>query len=195
MISAKNNPARQQAASQTSSRTDLVFLGEFGRAHGLKGEVRLKSFTADPAAIADYRPLLSEDGRPFIITSVRQTAGNQPDLLVVRVDGVTSREGAEALNRITLHIERDRLPAIEEADEFLYADLIGLEAVDPVGAKLGTISDVLDYGGGEILQIEPAGILVPFTKAFVPAIDFATGKVVVDYAESSESEASEEAGI
>lgn len=191
MISAKNNPTKQQP----SERADLVLLGEFGRAHGLKGEIRLKSFTADPAAIADYRPLLSKDGRQFVITSTRQAAGTQPDLLVVRVDGVSTREGAEALNRTTLHVERDRLPASEEADEFLYADLIGLDAVDPEGTKLGTVSDILDYGGGEILEIEPGGTLVPFTKAFVPVIDIAGKKIVVDYVESTDSEDSEEAGI
>lgn len=196
MTSAKDQPTRQQAVGRAPARDDLVLLGEFGRAHGLKGEVRLKSFTADPAAIADYRPLLGDDGRSFVITSTRQAAGTQPDLLVARVEGVSDRNQAEALNRIKLHIERSRLPAAEDEDEFLYTDLIGLNVVDGDDQFIGIVQNVSDYGSGDILEVKPTEgetILVPFTKTFVPVIDIAAKRIVVDYAESvDDSDAEEE---
>ena len=159
-----------------------MLLGEFGRAHGLKGEVRLKSYTADPAAIARYGPLAVDGGRTLVLLSVRQAPGGQPDLLVARVEGVASREAAEALNRTRLYVARDRLGPAEE-DEFFAADLIGLAAQNPQGEPLGTIVAVPNYGGGDLLEIAPPRgptAMVPFTKAFVPEIDIAGRRVVVD---------------
>src|SRR4051794_15101174 len=162
---------------------DLVLLGEFGRAHGLKGEVRLKSFTADPLAIASYGPLIADAGRTITLKAVRPAPGGVPDLLIAQVDGVTSREGAEALNRVRLHLGRDKLPPPEE-DEFLLADLIGLAVQNAAGLNLGTIVAVPNYGGGDLLEIKPARggptALLPFTLAFVPEIDIAGRRVVVD---------------
>src|SRR6185312_11636048 len=89
---------------------NLILLGEFGRAHGLDGEVRLKSFTADPAAIADYGPLAIEDGRRVVLKAVRPAGGASPDMLLARIEGVTTRGAAEALNGVRLFVERDRLP-------------------------------------------------------------------------------------
>ena len=162
----------------------LVLLGEFGRAHGLKGEVRLKSFTADPKAIARYGSLQSEDGRSFTLKGVRPAGGGSPDVVIARVDGVTTREVAEALGRIRLYAPRERLRAADREDEFLLADLIGLEAKDKDGARLGTVIAVPNYGGGDLLEIAPhdggpTGLL-PFTEAFVPAIDIAAGQLVID---------------
>ena len=161
----------------------LVRLGEFGRAHGLAGEVRLKSFTADPVAIATYGPLATNDGRRIEIVSVRPAAGDQPDLLVARVAGITTREAAEALNRVTLGIERERLGEPADEDEFFLVDLVGLRAEDEAGAPVGEVVAVPDYGGGELLEIAPAGggrtALLPFTRAFVPAVDIAGGRIVV----------------
>jgi 16S rRNA processing protein RimM len=161
---------------------NLILLGEFGRAHGLRGEVRLKSFTAEPAAIAAYGPLAGDDGRRFVLTGVRP-AGGAPDMLVARVEGVETREAAEALNRVRLHAPRGRLPPPEEG-EFLAADLIGLAVETAGGETLGTIVSVPDYGGGDLLEIAPAGggptALLPFTKAFVPTVDLAGRRVVVD---------------
>jgi 16S rRNA processing protein RimM len=158
-------------------------VGEFGRAHGLKGEVRLKSYTADPRAIAAYGPLTGEDGRSFTLSSVRPAPGGAPDLLVAQVAGVSSREAAEALNRIRLHLPREKLPPPEE-DEFLLADLIGLAVHDRAGTLIGTVADVPNYGGGDLLDIAPAtggaSALLPFTRAFVPEIDLAGKRVVVD---------------
>jgi 16S rRNA processing protein RimM len=144
--------------------------------------VRLKSFTADPTAIATYGPLTADDGRRVVLTSVRQAPGGAPDLLVARVEGVGTREAAEALNRVRLSVSREKLGHPEE-DEFFAADLIGLAAETPDGEPLGTIVAVPDYGGGDLLEIAPPRgptALVPFTKAFVPAIDLAARRVVVD---------------
>lgn len=159
-----------------------MLLGEFGRAHGLRGEVRLKSFTAEPAAIASYGPLLAEDGRRFVLTGVRP-AGAAPDLLIARVEGVADRDAAERLNRTRLYAARAQLPAPAE-DEFLAADLIGLAVADSGGAVVGKIVAVPNYGAGDLLEIAPAGggatVLLPFTKAFVPVIDLAGGRVTID---------------
>ena len=170
------------SASQAEGQGDLILLGEFGRAHGLKGEVRLKSFTAEPAAIASYGPLVTGDRRRFVLKSVRAAGGGSPDMLVARVEGVATREAAEALNRVRLSVSRDRLGPAEE-DEFFAADLIGLAAETPQGEALGTVVAVPDFGGGDLLEIAPArgpSALVPFTKAFVPAVDLGAGRVVVD---------------
>jgi 16S rRNA processing protein RimM len=168
--------------SRGEGEGDLVLLGEFGRAHGLKGEVRLKSFTADPAAIATYGPLVASDGRSVTLTSVRQAPGGAPDLLVAGVAGVATREAAEALNRVRLSVAREKLGPAEE-DEFFAADLIGLAAQTPEGEALGTVVAVPDFGGGDLLEIAPArgsSAFVPFTKAFVPTVDLAARRVVVD---------------
>jgi 16S rRNA processing protein RimM len=163
--------------------SDLVLLGEFGRAHGLRGELRVKSYTADPLAIGTYGPLTAENGRQFTFLDLRQAAGDQPDLLVARVEGVTTREATEALNRLRLHVSRDRLRAAEEEDEFLLADLVGLSAQDESGALLGSVAAVPNFGGGDLLEIALPGtrrtVLVPFTKAFVPQIDIAARSLVV----------------
>ncbi|HEY8380843.1 MAG TPA: ribosome maturation factor RimM [Microvirga sp.] len=162
---------------------DHVLLGEFGRAHGLKGEVRLKSFTADPQAIAAYGPLLA-GARMLTLSSVRPAPGGQPDFLIAQVQGVTTREAAEALNRVQLHIPRDKLPPPDEEDEFLLADLIGLAVVNAAGEPLGTIVGVPNYGSGDLLDIAPRPggptALLPFTKAFVPVVDIAGRRLVID---------------
>jgi 16S rRNA processing protein RimM len=162
---------------------DLVLVGEFGRAHGLKGEVRLKSYTADPKAIAGYNPLMADNGRSVSLKSVRPAPGSTPDLLIAQVEGVTTREAAEALNRVRLSLSRDKLPAPEEEDEFLLADLIGLPVQDEAGNRLGTIVDLPNYGGGDLLEIAPAEkgptAFLPFTKAFVPVVDIAAKRVVI----------------
>ena len=161
----------------------LVLLGELGRAHGLRGEIRLKSHTADPAAIASYDPLVTEDGRWVTISSLRVAPGGQPDVLVAKLNGIDTRDAADALNRVRVYVERDRLPPPDEEDEFLLADLIGLPAVTEAGEILGTVIAVPNYGGGDLLEISPAGggasALLPFTRAFVPAVDVAGRRIVI----------------
>ncbi|NGM38171.1 ribosome maturation factor RimM [Methylobacterium sp. DB0501] len=161
----------------------FVLLGEFGRPHGLNGEVRLKSYTADPAAIGSYGPLTGADGRVIEIASLRSAAG-AGDMLIARVAGVSGRTGAESLNRLALYVARERLGAPEEEDEFFAADLVGLSVVDRSGAPVGTVRAVPNYGGGDLLEIAPASggtpALLPFTKAFVPEIDVAARRIIVD---------------
>jgi 16S rRNA processing protein RimM len=162
---------------------DLVLLGEFGRAHGLTGEVRLKSHTGDPRAIAGYGALLTADGRSLTLAEVRPAPGTSPDMLIARVTGVSGRTAAEALNRLALYVPRDRLAAPDDADEVYAADLIGAAAVDEAGAVIGTIVAVPNYGGGDLLEIRAAAggstALLPFTKIFVPALDVAARRVTV----------------
>lgn len=162
----------------------LVRLGEFGRAHGLKGEVRLKSYTAQPEAIASYGPLRTAEGRSVRLTSVRPAPGAAPDLLIARVEGIAARNAAEALNRVALFVERDRLAAPEDSDEFLAADLVGLPVAAMDGSPLGSVVALVDYGGGDLLEIELAGdrrrVLLPFTKAFVPLVDLSAGRIAID---------------
>ncbi|MGL4973712.1 MAG: ribosome maturation factor RimM [Bosea sp. (in: a-proteobacteria)] len=159
---------------------DLVLVGRFGRPHGIKGELRLQSFTQDPLAIADYGPLSSADGRKtFTLEWVRP----QGDMLVVRVKGVASREAAEALTNLELHIPRTRLPQADDEDEVLAADLVGCSVVDQAGTTLGTVTDIANYGAGDLLDIKcPDGrsVLMPFTKAFPPEIDLKARRIVAD---------------
>ncbi|WP_244488763.1 ribosome maturation factor RimM [Bosea sp. Leaf344] len=154
----------------------LVLLGVIGAAHGVKGEVRIKAFTADPLAIADYGPLTDETGRLHEIIAVRPAK----EVVVARLEGVSSREAAEALNGVRLHVARDRLPPPEDEDEFLQADLIGCAVVGPDGAVLGTVTAVENYGAGDLLDIAtPDGrsVLMPFTKAFAPRILIAEKRI------------------
>ncbi|MBE7243905.1 MAG: ribosome maturation factor RimM [Actinomycetospora chiangmaiensis] len=159
---------------------DLVLLGEFGRPHGLNGEIRLKSYTGDPLAIAGYGPLRASDGRSLELLDARPAPGAAADILLCRVKGVADRTGAEALNRVSLSIARDKLGEPEE-DEFFLADLIGLAVVDEAGAQLGSVVAVPNYGGGDLLEIRSVQggptALLPFTKAFVPSLDVVSGRV------------------
>lgn len=157
-----------------------VRVARFGAAHGVRGEIKLWSFTADPLAVADYTPLESEDGkRTFEIESLRPAK----DFLVARLKGVTDRNAAEALRNIDLFVPRDRLPAIDEADTFYYADLVGLAAVSPDGAALGNVLAVHNFGAGDVIEIQPAEdgktLLLPFTEAVVPKVDIKGGLIVV----------------
>jgi 16S rRNA processing protein RimM len=157
---------------------DHVCLGAIAGAFGVQGEVRLKSFCADPARIADYAPLVTEDGRNLSIRVLHPLKG----ALAARISGVDDRAAAEALRGTRLYVPRHRLPALE-ADEFYHADLIGLEVIDTGGARLGRVRAVLDHGAGDILEIAGPGradLLLPFTRAVVPTIDLASGRLVVD---------------
>ncbi len=182
-VTSARKPAAKPAPP-ASPDPDLVLLGEFGRPHGLHGEVRLKSYTGDPAAIADYGPLRLPDGRTVELEDARQAPGGAPDLLIVRVKGVSDRNAVEALNRLTLSVARDRLGQAAEEDEFFLADLIGLTVEDGSGTAIGTVVAVPNYGGGDLLEIRPAAggptALLPFTKAFVPSLDIAGGRIVAD---------------
>ena len=152
-----------------------MLLGEIGRPQGLQGEVRIRSFTAEPAAIADYGPLEDEAGmRLFEIESLRVTA----KALSARLKGVESRDQAEALTGTRLFVPRSRLPEREE-DEWYHSDLIGLAALAPDGATIGTVIAVHNFGAGDLLEIGPPGggatVLMPFTRETVPEVDVEGG--------------------
>lgn len=158
-----------------------VAVAEIGAAHGLKGEVRLRSFTAAPADVASYGPLSAPDGRQFEIQSLRPASGSGQGMLVVRLKGVSDRNAAEALRGTRLAVPYDRLPPPDEG-EFYHADLIGLAAFTPDGAALGSVVAVQNYGAGDLIEIAPARgetMLVPFTDAAVPEVDIPGGRIVV----------------
>jgi 16S rRNA processing protein RimM len=161
-----------------SDKRDRVLLGEIGAAQGLKGEVRLRSYTQDPAAIAGYGALEDERGRPIEIERVRVT----PKALIAHIKGVTTREGAEALTRTKLYIERARLPEREE-DEWYHLDLIGLTVVRQDGEKIGSVVGVHNFGAGDLIEIDPvsggATVLVPFTRDTVPEVDVEGGRITI----------------
>ncbi len=149
-----------------------ILVGEIGRPHGVRGLVKLRSFTADPAAIAAYGPLTDEAGvRRFEITLLAEG--------LARVEGVADRDAAARLTGTRLYAERDRLPPPDE-EEYYLADLIGLRAETEAGESLGAVRAVEDHGAGVFLVLEgPPERLVPFTRAVVPVVDLAGGRVVV----------------
>lgn len=154
-------------------------MAQIGGAHGLRGEVKLKSFTADPMAVSDYGPLTTADGSAsFEIESLRPGKGH----LIARFRGIGDRNMAERLANVRLFVPRERLPPLE-ADEFYHADLMGLVAVTADGTEVGTVVAIHDFGAGDILELQPrAGgttIMLPFTAAFVPCVDIASGRIVV----------------
>lgn len=156
-----------------------MLVGEIGAPQGLKGEVRLRSYTQEPQAIADYGPLQDETGdRSFEIEALRAT----PKALIARLKGVATRDAAAALTGTKLYVLRSRLPAREEG-EWYYADLIGLAVVDDKGAKLGTVAAIHNFGAGDIVEIRPVeggpDLLVLFTEATVPEIDIEGGRLTV----------------
>ena len=158
---------------------ERVCVAQIGGAHGLRGEVKLKSFTGDPMAVSEYGTLTTEDGAAsFEIEALRPAKGH----LVARFRGIEDRGAAERLANVRLFVPRERLPPLE-ADEFYHADLIGLSAVKADGSEIGTVVAVHDFGAGDILELAPRGggtsIMVPFTAAFVPKVDIARGRIVV----------------
>jgi 16S rRNA processing protein RimM len=157
-----------------------ICLGQIGAAHGLRGEVRLHSFTSDPAAIAGYGPLETEDGRVFEIETLRPAK----DHFVARLSGVADRTAAEKLTNLKLYVPRERLPQTEEPDEFYHADLVGLAVVDRAGKNIGSVIAVHNFGAGDLIEVRPdAGgntELIPFDATNVPAVDLDAGKIVVD---------------
>jgi 16S rRNA processing protein RimM len=160
---------------------DRICVARIGAAHGVRGEVKLWSFTEDPAAVANYGPLETDDGsRRFEIEAMRPAK----DHFVARLAGIGDRDAAEALRNIDLYVSRDRLPAIEEADTFYHADLVGLSAVTRSGADLGTVAAVHNFGAGDVIEIKPADggepLLLPFTEATVLKVDLKARKIVVD---------------
>jgi 16S rRNA processing protein RimM len=155
----------------------LILVGRVAGAFGVKGEIRITSYTDEPAALVRYRDLKQADGTPALTL----TAGcAHKGALVARAKEVASREDAEGLRGLELYIPRDALPPVDE-DEFYLADLIGLRAVAPDGAELGRIKSVQNFGAGDLLEIAPEtgpSWWLPFTKEAVPEVKLAEGRVV-----------------
>lgn len=160
--------------------TDRVIVGAIGGAFGVQGEVRLKSYCADPQAIADYTPLYTEDGRTFAQVVL---TGQLKNGFTARIDGVVTKEDADALRNVDLYAPRDVMPSLPD-DEYYYADLIGLTVVDTGGATLGTVKHVMDHGAGDLLEIIVPGasdtVLLPFTQAAVPTVDLTARRIVAN---------------
>jgi len=157
----------------------LIALGRFGAPQGVRGELRIKSYTGEPLAIGGYGPLTDAEGaRRFALTALRAL---RDDMIVGRVEGIATREAAAALTGVELYARRSQLPP-PEAGEFYYDDLIGLEAVTPEGAPLGRVRAIANHGAGDVLEIAPEGgeaRLLPFTELVAPKIDFAGGRIVI----------------
>ncbi|MFP4328724.1 MAG: ribosome maturation factor RimM [Paracoccaceae bacterium] len=163
-----------------SDESGMICVGAVAGAFGVRGEVRLKSFTADPAAIVDYAPLFTEEGaRRFDVSITRPIKGG----FAARLSGIDTKEQADALRGTQLYVPRERLPALPD-DEFYHADLVGLDVVDTGGASLGRVIAVQDHGAGDLLEIRAPGarqtVLLPFTRAAVPTVDLTARRIVAD---------------
>ena len=164
-----------------------VCVARIGAAHGVRGAVKLWTFTEDPLAVQRYGPLFTKDGaRQFEVTHVREAR----DHLVATLKDVNTRGEAERLNGIELYVSRDKLPATD-ADEYYHADLIGLAAVTTADQPLGKVIAIHNFGAGDIIEIAPpkgATMLLPFTNAAVPTVDLAGGRVVIELPDEIEGE-------
>lgn len=165
--------------ADTSSKQ--LLMGRIGAAHGIKGEVRITSFTEEPLALTGYGPLsTNKPGLVIEIESARATT----NVLVARIKGVTDRNAAEKLNGVELFVDRDKLPATEGDDDFYHADLIGLEARLMDGTVIGTVMAIPNYGASDLLEVRDARsgdtFLYPFTKVVVPEIRVAEGYLVIE---------------
>lgn len=159
---------------------DLLCVGTIAGAFGVLGEVRLKSFTSDPYAIADLAPLLTENGTAeFDLVIIGQTKNG----LTVRMSGIISKEDADAMKGTKLFVPRSRLPDLPD-DEYYYSDLEGLEVSDTGGQHLGTVKSVHNHGASDLLEIKlpdsNATVLLPFTNAAVPTVDLKNNRIVAD---------------
>jgi 16S rRNA processing protein RimM len=156
-----------------------ICVARIGAPHGVRGAVKLWTFTEDPLAVRHYGPLLTKDGaRQFEVTHVREAKGH----LVATLKGIATREEAERLNGVELYVAREKLPDTS-ADEYYHADLIGLAAVDAAGEPLGRVIAIHNFGAGDIIEVAPpngATMLLPFTNAVVPTVDLEGGRVVIE---------------
>lgn len=156
----------------------LIMVGRVAGAFGVKGEVRITTFTADPLALVDYKTLLREDGTPGLtLTGGRVAKGS----IVCRAQEIETRDQAEAARGLKLYISREILPDPVDEDEYYVTDLIGLDVVDQAGAPLGRVKSVHDFGAGDLLEVEPAqgpSWWLPFTREAVPDVSIAARRIV-----------------
>jgi len=163
-----------------NSKTNQIFLGQIGAAHGIKGQVRIATHTQDPEAIGSYGPLDTDrPGLTITLTKVRL----QKNVIVAHIKGISDRTAAEQLNGVSLFIDRSKLPDTEDEDDFYHADLLGLDARLDSGVVIGKVSAVLNFGAGDLIEVrDPQSgdtYLYPFTKAVVPVINIAEGYLTI----------------
>ena len=178
----------------TKTSSARVAVGVFGAPHGVRGEIKIKSYTGDPLAIADYAPLTDKTGeRRFVLKKARPL---KDDLLIVTVEGVTDRDAAARLTNLELYASREYMPEAEE-DEFYHADLIGLKAIDESTVEIGAVIALHNFGAGDIIEIKPnaggSNLLLPFTKKVVPHIDLVKGTLTLMMPDEIETEEDEKA--
>lgn len=155
-------------------------MAQVGAPHGVRGDVRLRSFTEDPLALAQYGPFETEDG-----TQILHLLALRPgkEMLIARLKGIEDRTAAEMLTHARLYVPRSRLPKIED-ETYYHADLVGLLAVDDAGAALGTVTAVHNFGAGDVIELACArgvpSVLIPFTRTVVPIVDLEAGKMTVN---------------
>lgn len=158
---------------------DRVLLGQFGAAHGIRGEIKVNAYTEEPLGIADYGPFTLDDGRVVEITGIRIQGEN----VIARIQGIDDRNGAETLRNRKLFVDRSALPVLDEDDDFYHADLIGLALELTDGTAYGKIVSVQNFGAGDLIEIEPSEgartFYLPFTRAIVPTVDIKAGRAVV----------------
>ena len=166
-----------------------ICVTRIGAAHGVRGAVKLWTFTEDPLAVTRYGQLMTKDGaRQFEVTHVREAKGH----LVATLKGIATREEAERLNGVELYVAREKLPATSE-DEYYHTDLIGLAAVNAAGEPLGRVIAIHNFGAGDIIEIAPpngATMLLPFSNAVVPTVDLEGGRVVIELPDEIEGDES-----
>jgi 16S rRNA processing protein RimM len=172
----------------------LICVARIGAPHGIRGAVKLWTFTEDPLAVMTYGQLKTKDGaRSFEVATAREAK----DHLVATFKGVATREDAERLNGVELYIPRDRLPETDD-DEYYHADLIGLAAVDAAGSAIGRVIAIHDFGAGTIIEIAPPEgntLMLPFTNAVVPTVDLKAGHVVIELPGEIEGDSPDEADV
>ncbi|MFC4214615.1 ribosome maturation factor RimM [Pseudophaeobacter arcticus] len=161
-------------------KSELICVGAIAGSYGVRGEVRLKSFCAQPEEIETYSPLTSEDGsQSYNITLTRAVKGG----FCGRIAGVETKEQADALKGLRLFTSRDQLPTLP-SDEYYHADLIGVEVFDTGGVLLGTVKSVQNHGASDLLELTGEGlkgtVFLPFTLAVVPTVDLEQGRIIAD---------------
>ncbi len=158
-----------------------LLMGRIGAAHGIKGEVRIQSFTEEPLALADYGPLATN--KPGLVIEI-ETARATTNVLVARIKGVIDRSAAEKLNGVELYVDRDKLPPPDEDDDYYHADLIGLDARLGDGTVIGKVTAIPNFGASDLIEVrnERTGdtFLYPFTRAVVPEVKIAEGYLVIE---------------
>ncbi len=164
-----------------SNGTQKLLMGRIGAAHGIKGEVRIQSFTEDPLALVSYGPLTTS--KPGLIIKIL-TARTTTNVLVARIEGVNDRSAAERLNGVELYVDRALLPPPEDDDDFYHADLIGLRARLADGTEIGEVSAVPNFGAGDLIEVKDKRsgdtFLYPFTRTVVPEVKIAEGYILIE---------------